>query len=525
MTEPTPRAEGTLPAVSPEPAVQPPPVIVVDEPGREALEAAEVVEAEAGPSLRGALRLLVAGGTGKAGVALFLAMLAISVYVVVTYPLDYGTAQWSDPALWADNPENAPPAWTNWLGGDREVAHTELSAAEPSETREIPAGEIRTYRLPITFDYDEFPTSLAMTLQGVTFHERPPAISATLELTDGGEVRLANIPNRGAQPSETAPYRRFYDSPTRVLLSSEPTAAQFLTRVFAEIYPGVAIPPTLTGDLNAGLFGRPAEDGSGRLVPLQGEYTLRVDAVVADARDELAGVDGVMGGTVFGVMGTDSRGRDLFEGLLYGFPVGLLIATITAILSTVIGASLGILSGYAGGATDAIVQRASDIVSNVPTLPLLIFLVSILGRHLWLIMLVLVAFSWPGLTILVRSMVLQIRSGQLVEAARALGASRRRIMLRHVFPQTAPFIVAQMIFFAPAAILAEASLSFLGLGDPSIPTWGQMLEAGFRTGALYVGYWWWIIPPGVLIVVTALAFMLLALALEPVVDPRLRKAT
>ena len=135
----------------------------------------------------------------------------------------------------------------------------------------------------------------------------------------------------------------------------------------------------------------------------------------------------------------------------------------------------------------------------------------------------LIAFSWPGLTILVRSMVLQIRSGQLVEAARALGASRRRIMVRHVFPQTAPFIVAQMIFFAPGAILAEASLSFLGLGDPSIPTWGQMLERGFSTGALYVGYWWWVLPPGILIVVTALAFMLLALAMEPIVDPRLRK--
>jgi peptide/nickel transport system permease protein len=122
-------------------------------------------------------------------------------------------------------------------------------------------------------------------------------------------------------------------------------------------------------------------------------------------------------------------------------------------------------------------------------------------------------------------MVLQIRSGQLVESAKALGASRTRIMLRHIFPQVAPFIVAQMIFFAPGAILAEAGLSFLGLGDVSIPTWGQVLEAGFRTGALYVGYWWWVLPPGFLIIFTALAFMLLALAIEPIVDPRLRRTT
>ena len=155
----------------------------------------------------------------------------------------------------------------------------------------------------------------------------------------------------------------------------------------------------------------------------------------------------------------------------------------------------------------------------------MIFLVFILGSHLWLIMLVLVAFSWTGFTIIVRTMVLQIRSGQLVEAARALGASRGRIMLRHVFPQVAPFVVAQTIFFAPGAILAEAGLSFLGLGDVSIPTWGQMLNTGFQTGALYVGYWWWVLPPGFLIVFTALAFMLLALAMEPIVDPRLRQTT
>ena len=95
-------------------------------------------------------------------------------------------------------------------------------------------------------------------------------------------------------------------------------------------------------------------------------------------------------------------------------------------------------------------------------------------------------------------------------------------MIKHIFPQIAPFILSQMIFFTPAAILAEAGLSFLGLGDPSIPTWGQILDQGFRTGAVYIGYWWWVIPPGLLIVITALTFVLLALAMERVVDPRLR---
>ena len=96
-------------------------------------------------------------------------------------------------------------------------------------------------------------------------------------------------------------------------------------------------------------------------------------------------------------------------------------------------------------------------------------------------------------------------------------------MFRHIFPQTAPFVFAQMIFLPPAAILAEAALSFLGLGDPSLPTWGQILEMGFRTGAVYLGYWWWVVPPGILIVITALTFMFLAMGMEAVINPRLNR--
>jgi peptide/nickel transport system permease protein len=474
-------------------------------------------------SLRGMLRLLVASGPGRAGIALFALLLAISAYVLITYPSDFGRARWSSPAVWADNPRAAPPVWTNWFGGEREVVHEKQVLSAPSEVVQGPNAERRSYNFPISYDADAFPTFLSTTLTGITFQARAPFVTATLVRPDGAELRLGNIVVPGPRPEETAPYRRFYDTPERLLLSSQETAARSLSDAYATLYPGVPAPANLQDNLAAGLFARPAEDGSGTLTPLHGDYTLQVQVVVADPKDEVADVEMVLGGTVYGVMGTDTLGRDLWEGLLYGFPIALLIATTTSILVTIIGAGLGIISGYAGGATDTIIQRLADIVSNVPTLPLLIFLVFIFGSHLYLILLVLVAFSWTGLTILVRSMVLQLRSGQLVEAAHALGASRWRIMLRHVFPQVAPFIVATMIFSAPGAILAETALSFLGLGDVSVPTWGQMLQSGFQTGAVYVGYWWWIIPPGVMIIITALAFMLLALALEPIVDPRLRR--
>ena len=511
------------PHIAPGVAMQQPAVIVVDHPaGEDAVIAAELDEATGGAPPN-AVRLFITSGSGRAGLALFALMLLVSLWVVATYPLDFGSARWSNPAYWANNPRNAPPTWSARLSGQAAVPQTTIELTQPAETTTIPAGEVLLYQAPIGFSYDAAPTSLILTLRGVTFHARAPAILVSLIRPDGGEIRLSSVPVRGPRPGETAPFRRFYDVPERVPLADQAAAADALARFYGERYPDREAPQNLGAVLPAALFGIPAADGSGRIEPLAGDYRVAVQTVVADPADQIAPMQVTLGGTVFGIMGTDGLGRDLWQGLLYGFPVALLIAALTSLLSTLVGATLGILSGYAGGATDSIIQRASDIISNVPTLPLLIFIVSILGRHLWLIMLVLVVFSWPGLTILVRSMVLQLREGQLVEAARAMGASRRRIMSRHVFPQVAPFIVAQMIFFAPGAILAEASLSFLGLGDPSIPTWGQMLEAGFRTGALYVGYWWWVLPPGILIVITALAFMLLALALEPVVDPRLRR--
>jgi peptide/nickel transport system permease protein len=509
------------PHIAPGAATQPPATIPIDQ---AVVPAAAEIGAAADSSPPGAWQLFLTSGSGRAGLALFALMLLVSLWVLLTYPLNFGSALWSNPAYWANNPRHAPPIWSSVWSGQAAVPQMVVNIEQPAETRTIPAGEVRVYQAPINFTYDRAPTALILTLNGLTFQSRAPAILVSLTRPDGGTIRLASVPVRGPRPGEIVPYRRFYDVPERIPLANEPAAADALARFYAEQYPGVATPNRIQPILAGALFGVPASDGSGRIDPLHGDYRVDVQVVVANAEDKFAPMQVTLGGTVFGIMGTDGLGRDLWQGLLYGFPVALLIATLTALLSTLIGASLGILSGFAGGATDSVIQRAADVISNVPTLPLLIFIVSILGRNLWLIMLVLVAFSWPGLTILVRSMVLQLREGQLVEAARGMGASRSRIMRKHVFPQVAPFIVAQMIFFAPAAILAEASLSFLGLGDPSIPTWGQMLEAGFRTGALYVGYWWWVLPPGILIVITALAFMLLALALEPVVDPRLRRS-
>ncbi len=467
-----------------------------------------------------AIRVLLRSGPGKAGMVLLLALIAISLYVVATYPLDFGTKKWSTPAAWADNPKAAPPAWVNLLPGTSRVPHRSLTASMPSQA----TGGEHLYRLPLQYDFDAFPTFVSFSLSEVQFEGRPPLVTLSLARPDGETLVLYRHVPAGARPGEAVPYMRYDETPLRVLVSSD-AAVLANVATFHGQRSGTFLSPEELSAADLGdeaIFGTLAPGEQPTFEVLQGEYEFLVRVVTSNPQDSVGEVKVVVGGSVYGVMGSDALGRDLAVGLLFGFPVALFIGLLASTLTTASGTALGIASGYLGGWVDTVIQRLSDIVANIPLLPILIFMVFVFGSNLFLIILLLVAFSWPGLTILIRSMVLQLRTGQFVEASRALGASPARIMFRHIFPQTAPFVFAQMIFFTPAAILAEAGLSFLGLGDPSIPTWGQILEQGFRTGAVYVGYWWWVLPPGLLIVVTAVTFALLALGMEPVVNPRLR---
>ena len=466
------------------------------------------------------IRELWKSAPGKLGLTLLGLLSLVSVYVILTYPSDYGTSRWGNPALWADNPKSVPPAWTGFLSSVKPTRHRIEEWEKPSEVVSLDFGHERIYRMVFALKGDEHPTFISFSLWNVEYHLRPPVITAVLSRPDGGRITLFRQAVSGPRTGEEAPYSRYRDEPLREVLGSDQRVKDQLTRFFSEKYlEDIDLDVVHSAPVMA-LFGVPGFDGG--FPVLKGEYTLEVRILVNDERDKAGKVRMVQGGSVYGVMGTDALGRDLAEGLLFGLPVALLIGIATSTISTLLGMILGMVSGYAGGKTDLVIQRAADIVANIPVLPLLIFLVFIGGSKLWLILMVLVAFSWPGLTIMVRSMVLQLRTGQEVEAAKTLGASGARVIFSHIFPHTASYILAQLVFFAPSAILAEAGLSFLGLGDPSIPTWGQVLEYGFRTGAVFLGYWWWVVPPGLLIVITAVTFMFLALGLEPVVDPRLR---
>lgn len=474
--------------------------------------------------LREGFREFWASTVSKLGVFFLLVILAVSIYTVLMLPLDFGTRFWNDPSYWAENPKNAAPEWINLFITPKVIPHMVYELSEPTSKIKLDDSLLLIYNYTVDYRYRQFPTFTLVSISNVTYHDKPPLIQILLAKPDRKMIFLYTLRVPGPRRGESPPYSRFTAAPETIRFTGDLSVSRQLSNYLYQVY-RVELTPSEVNSIgnDVVMFGRPVLANLSNFHPFNGKYVFSVVVQTFDHRDRVGLVRLVVGGKVYGLLGTDALGRDLFTGLLFGFPVALIIGFATSTLTTIIGASLGVLSGYVGGRIDTIIQRVADTVNNIPLLPLLIFLVFVFGQKLWIIVLILVTFGWPGLAIVVRSMVLQIKSAQFIEAAIAIGASKLRIMVKHVFPQVAPFVLAQLIFFTPSAILSEAALSFLGLGDPSVPTWGQILEYGFKNGAVYLGYWWWIIPPGVLIIFTAITFVFLALGMEPVVNPRLRR--
>ncbi|MDR5682436.1 MAG: ABC transporter permease [Armatimonadota bacterium] len=222
-------------------------------------------------------------------------------------------------------------------------------------------------------------------------------------------------------------------------------------------------------------------------------------------------------------LGTNDVGQDILSELLYGARVSLTIGFLAAAAAIVIGTAVGVVSGYFGGWLDVLLMRIVDIVLVLPFLPLMILLAAYLGPSFWNLILVIGALVWARPARIVRSQVLQLRTLDYVEAARALGAGSLRILSKHVLPGALPVALSQFILAASSAILIEASLSFLGLGDPTAKSWGSVLYYAQVRSAFLSGAWvWWVLPPGLLITFTVLGFALTGFAWEARMNPRVR---
>ena len=223
------------------------------------------------------------------------------------------------------------------------------------------------------------------------------------------------------------------------------------------------------------------------------------------------------------LLGTDENGRSIVALLIWGSRISLFVGMLATLISMVIGTLVGLASGFFEGWPARLLYRVTEWFLVIPFIPLAIVLATVLGRSLFNIVIVIGITGWAGTAMLIRSQTLSIRERPYVERARVLGAGRWHQMSRHVLPNVMPMVFANTTLTVALAILAETTLSFLGLGDPTRVSWGTMLDDAFSVGAMTTGAWWYIIPPGVCVVLVVLAFTLVGQALEEVFNPRLRE--
>jgi peptide/nickel transport system permease protein len=221
------------------------------------------------------------------------------------------------------------------------------------------------------------------------------------------------------------------------------------------------------------------------------------------------------------VLGTDNLGRDIFSRVIFGSRVSLLVAFAVVFVSGLIGITLGAVSGYFGGKADFVIQKLVEVIWAFPPLLLGITIMAFLGQGLFNLILALVAQRWIPYCRVVRAQALSLRSRDFVTAAQSLGSSHGKIILRHIIPNLIQTSLVIGTFAMASSIIAEASLSFLGVGvPPDIPTWGTMLA----DARIYISTAWWLpLFPGLCIFITVLGINLLGDALRDILDPRLKR--
>jgi len=223
-------------------------------------------------------------------------------------------------------------------------------------------------------------------------------------------------------------------------------------------------------------------------------------------------------------LGTDNFGRPVLGLIVMGSRISLMVGLTATFGAIVIGAFVGITAGYFGGRwIDSVLSAITNWVLVLPWVVLAIVLSSVLGRSVLNIVVVIAITSWASTARVVRSQVLSVRERAYVERSRALGAGHWHLVSRHILPNVMPIVFANAVLTVALVILAETTLSILGLGDPQAVSWGVIIEESFSAGALTAGWWWWLIPPGVAIVFVTLSFTMVGYALDEVLNPRLRR--
>ncbi len=441
----------------------------------------------------------------KSGI-LAITSLTVLIVLSIVMPIMYGKyyKEWRNINYWVTYPKTVPPEWINIFMPHKLPPHMILEPTKITK-KKMYGGVLTNVTLiyKIRYEYDYPPSDVII---NVTSNVSNAVMIIKVKRPDGKKITLLNaIFSNVPHPLSLNNYNDIRSALYAWLVNqglspSSPSIIRPSNVIFCKLSNGCWVNGTT----------------------LKGTYVFEISFL---AYKENVNAEGhlILAGRVYGLLGTDAYGRDLFIYLMLGLPYGMLVGVLASVFSAIIGTLYGLISGYVGGIVDRIMQRILEIWYSLPALPLLILAAVVYRPDIWLMIIFITIFSWMGVAKIVRSMVLQLKEEGYVLSAKATGAKATWIMRKHILPQLMPYVFAQVALGVPAAILTEVGLDFLGLGDPNTPTWGWILHDAQIYGAAVNGYWWWVIPPGLMIAWVGLTFAAIGYAMDTLLNPRLRE--
>jgi len=433
---------------------------------------------------------------GLVGIFILSGLIIISITTMAVIPAS--TFQdWNNPEKWISYPKTSVPIWVNLISSEKIPEHKIINA----EINVVENGDIVlvSQQFGVSFDYDDYPSDFIFETK--TKYSNSHLVEIKVIQPDGNVLELLST-SLPYSETETIHNQRYFSTDNMMKKNLILQLERF----------------DLSKDVTEIVFSQKNDSQVQK-----GNYVFMINTYGISQSAEILESKMILGGKAFGIMGTDELRRDLAIGLLWGMPLALVIGISVSIGSVVVGLIYGVYSGYKGKKTDEVMMRFNDVIYALPALPFLIILAVTISNSIFLMIGFLMIFSWVGIAKVSRSMSLQIKTRQYVEAAKIMGQKDSKIIFRHILPQLLPYAFASIAISVPAAITTEAGLSFLGLGDPSFPTWGQILHDANTYGAAAQGFWWWIVPPGILIAITGLAFVFIGNALDSIVNPKLKR--
>jgi len=427
------------------------------------------------------------------GLLVILILLLVAVGTVIAYPYEEAVAYWHG-EHWMEAPRLARPVWFNFFREEKLPQSVFFDS-----TQETPGGQMdfeelegseNMQEVQLSYDFefvaDEYPQDMIISFF-TDFEEKAPFSIVTLTTPDGRELEL-----KKGRVVDKMNYALSDEDNERIHKPKEFTAIQ---RV----------------------FGDPAINLSR---PLQGTYQLKILTYLFEEGSNVD-VKGVIHGQVFGLFGTDTHRRNLTVAMLWGTPVVMAFALMGALV-TAISILLAAISAWYGGFLDELLQRITEINITIPTIMVAVMVYILYSQSIWVIMTAIILMNVFGNALKeYRAMFVQLREEPYIEAAKSYGTSNFRIIFQYMFPRIIPVMIPQLVIAIPGFVFLEATLAFLGVIPPYLPTWGKVINQALNEGT-FQGHYFWVLEPIALALLTGLAFAFVGFALDKILNPRLR---